>query len=174
MKKKGDIWISAFLYLGLGVLALTLILTAGMPVVDKLKDKNVITQTKSLFFTLDENIRGVANEGPGSKRFLSPFDVNKGELNVEKNRVRWQMKTTAKLMEKDLIMREGSLALAENETLIVDEYLMNVYADYDNLATLNLVSEYDNPFQGSFSVSIKNTGTFDQETGFPIIDLEIK
>lgn len=173
MNKKGDIWISAVLYLGLGVLALTLILSAGMPVVDKLKDKNVITQTKGLFFTLDENIRGVANEGPGSKRFLSPFEVTRGDLYVENDRIRWQMKTTAKLMEKDIINREGSLALAENETIIVDEYLMNIYADYNKIAKLNLVSEYDNPLQGSFSVSIKNTGTFDP-AGLPIIDLEIK
>ncbi|MFH0752745.1 MAG: hypothetical protein V1914_04080 [archaeon] len=174
MKKKGDIWISAVLYLGLGVLALTLILTAGMPLVNKLQDKNVIAQTKTLIFTFDENVRGVTNEGPGSKRFLSPFEVSRGDFYVENNRVRWTMKTPVKLMEQDITIREGSLILAENETIIVDEYLMNIYADYDNIAVLNLVSEYDNPFQGTFSVAIKNTGTFDPVSDLPIVDIEIK
>ncbi len=174
MKKKGDIWISAVLYLGLGVLVLTLILSAGMPLVDKLKDKNVIAQTKGLFSVIDENIRAVTNEGPGSRRFLSPFEVRKGDLYIETGRIRWQMRTPVKIMESDIVTKEGALALAENETNIVDEYMMNIYADYGSLAQINMVSEYSNPFQGIYSVSIRNTGTFDQTTKLPIVDIEIK
>lgn len=174
MKKKGDIWISAVLYIGLGVLALTLILSAGMPLVEKLKDKNVITQTKNLFFIVDENIRGVTNEGPGSKRFLDPFEIGKGEVYIEENRIRWQMKTPVKLYQEGIIFPEGALSLAQNETLIVDEYLMNIYADYDNIAKLRLVSEYASPFQGIYSLSIRRTSEFDSATQLPVVEIEIK
>ena len=105
MNKNGDIWISAVLYLGLGLLVITLILSAGMPLVDKLKDKNVISQTKTLLFAVDENIRAVTSEGPGSRRLLSPFDIGKGEIYVEPNRIRWQMKTPAKIMESGIVMK---------------------------------------------------------------------
>ncbi len=174
MKKKGDIWISVVLYLGLGVLALTLILSAGMPLIDKLKDKNVIAQTKSLMQVVDENIRTVTTEGPGSRRFLSPFEVRKGDLRVESNRIWWQMRTPVKIMEVGILSKEGSLSLAENETNIVNEYLMDIYLDYDSIAKLNLVSEYANPFQGVYSMAIKNTGTYDAVTKLPIVDIEIK
>ncbi len=174
MNKKGDIWISAVLYLGLGLLVLTMILSAGMPLVEKLKDKNVISQTKTLFFTVDENIRAVTNEGPGSRRLLTPFEVGKGDMYVEENRIRWAMKTPVKVMEKGILMREGALVLAQNETTIVDEYLMNVYLDYDKIAKLQLNSEYDNPFQGIYGFAIINTGQFDATTRLPIVSIEIK
>jgi len=174
MKKKGDIWISAVLYLGLGVLALTLILAAGMPLVQKLQDRNVITQTKNLMSTVDENIRAVTNEGPGSRRFLDPFEVRQGDLYVESNRVRWELKTSVKLLESGITLKEGSLTLAENETNIVDEYLMNVYTDYDNIAMLDLDSEYENPFQGIYSFTITNTGGFDPDSGLPIVKITIR
>lgn len=175
MKKKGDVWISAVLYMGLGVLALTLILSAGMPLVEKLKDKNIISQTKSLFFVIDENIRGVTNEGPGSRRYLDPVTLGKGEMYVEADRVWWKMKTTIKIMEPGIISREGSLALAENETLIVNEYLMNIFADYNEIAKIELISEYDNPFQGSYTMAIKNTGRFTTtDPVVPIVEIEVK
>ena len=37
MNKKGQVWISAALYTALGVILVTLILSVGMPFVDKLK-----------------------------------------------------------------------------------------------------------------------------------------
>ena len=50
--KKGDIWISAALYFGLGIVVLSLILAAGLPVINKLRDKNIIIQTKEIMFKL--------------------------------------------------------------------------------------------------------------------------
>lgn len=173
MRKKGDIWISAVLYLGLGVLVLTIILSAGMPLVDKLKDKNVIAQSKNLFAIVDENIRAVTNEGPGSRRFLSPFEIKKGDMYITENRFRWELRTPVKLMEPGLIIKEGALSLSQNETNIVDEYIMNIYTDYDRIAELVLVSEYANPFQGVYSIAIRNTGEYDATSGLPIVDIEV-
>ena len=43
--KKGEVWISAALYFGLGIIIITLILTAGMPVINKLTNRNTINWT---------------------------------------------------------------------------------------------------------------------------------
>ena len=43
MNKKGDIWVSAILYFGLGIIVIAILLAAGLPVINKLKDKNITT-----------------------------------------------------------------------------------------------------------------------------------
>ena len=83
MEKKGDIWVSAVLYIALGMVVITIILSAGMPLINKMKDKNTIVQTKDLFFNLNANIETVANEGLGSKRFISTFLISSGDMKID-------------------------------------------------------------------------------------------
>ena len=71
MNKKGDVWISAILYFGIGIVVITIILAAGLPVINRLRDKNVIIQTKQVMHTIDDNIREVIREGPGSQRVVT-------------------------------------------------------------------------------------------------------
>jgi len=81
LNKKGDVWVSAVLYFGLGIVVLTLILSVGMPVVNRLRDKNIATQTKDVFSSLDSYIREVARGGPSTQRILQ-LQMQKGELKV--------------------------------------------------------------------------------------------
>ncbi|MBS3172364.1 hypothetical protein J4438_02180, partial [Candidatus Woesearchaeota archaeon] len=64
MKKKGDVWVSAILYTALGVVLLTIILAAGLPAIQKMKDSYTSKQTKELMLVLDKNIKTVYHEGP--------------------------------------------------------------------------------------------------------------
>src|SRR3989344_9677985 len=98
--KKGDVWVSAVLYFGLGMVLLTIILAAGTPVVNRLRDKNIVLQTKEVMHTLDSNIREVAREGPGSQRPLA-VDIRKGEFLIDRvnNKVEWSYDTKALLSE---------------------------------------------------------------------------
>jgi len=57
--KKGQIWISAVLYIALGVVAISIVLSAGVPLINKIKDKNTIVQTKDILFAVDNIIRKV-------------------------------------------------------------------------------------------------------------------
>ena len=68
MKQKGDIWISAVLYMALGIIILVIVLSVAIPVVNKIRDKNIALNTKELMFDLDRNIRIVYSEGTGSRR----------------------------------------------------------------------------------------------------------
>ena len=68
--KKGQTWISAVLYIALGTVVLTIIIAAGLPVLNKLRDRNAVLQTKEVLFELNNVIRTVVSEGPGSQRSL--------------------------------------------------------------------------------------------------------
>ena len=57
--KKGDVWVSAVLYIALGMVLITLILSAGLPLIEKMRDKNTIVQTKNLLFNINANIETI-------------------------------------------------------------------------------------------------------------------
>lgn len=194
-RKKGDVWISAVLYMALGVIVLTIVLAAGVPMIQKMKDKNSFAQAKTVFYTVNDNMKEVINEGPGSRRFMSPFEIKTGEFNVneENNQIIWSMKTQAKMMEPSYYFtdkpmeedptcegivgtgipcfREGDLYLFAQETNIVDEYIANLKLSYNGIAHLQLDSPFSGPFAGSYSFTIEHTGTYEDD--LPIIKLKI-
>ncbi len=185
MKPKAQIWISAVLYMALGVIVLTIILAAGVPMIQKMKDKNVFAQTKSVLLTLDKNIKDVALEGPGAKRYLSPFEIKAGNLFIDSgsDRIMWSLKTKAKLMEPSYDFkgkptgvsefREGPLYMYMNESQVVDEYFLNLKLEYEDTADIELKSVFEGPFQGSYSLTIKHTGEYNPDTQLPVVDIEI-
>lgn len=191
--KKGDVWISAVLYMALGVIVLTIVLAAGVPMIQKMKDKNSFAQAKTVFYTVNENMKEVINEGPGSRRFMSPFEIKSGEFDIDttNNQVIWSMKTQAKMMEPSYYFtdkpmeddpdcagttgipcfREGDLFLFAQETNIVDEYVANLKLSYNGIAHLQLESPFTGPFAGTYSVSIEHTGTYTDD--LPNIKIKI-
>ena len=108
--KKGDIWISAVLYFGLGIVVLSLILAAGMPVINKLRDKNIVIQAKEVLFKLDNNIREVARGGPGTQRLIT-IDIKKGNFKIDENsnQIMWEYEGKAMLSELGSVIEEGTL-----------------------------------------------------------------
>ncbi len=171
MKQKGQIWVSAVLYIALGMIVVTLILSAGIPLISKMRDRNTITQTKAVLFNIDKNIKAVSNEALGSVRYLSPVDINAGELYIDRldsNKIEWSMKTNSKLIEPNTGFSEGNLHMILEETPIEDEYLMRLYLDYSDSninISLSPASQFQNPFQGRFSFSIENKGYVSCATG---------
>ena len=82
MKKTGQIWISAALYTALGVILVTLILSVGLPFVDKLKTRNTVLQTKDVLYSFDSTVRAVYLEGLGSRRPLF-VDIGEGDFLID-------------------------------------------------------------------------------------------
>jgi len=180
--KKGQIWISAVLYMALGIVALTLILSAGVPLIQKMKDRNVVSQTKILMFSIDKNINAVLSEGPGSTRYLSPVEIRAGNFWIEPNKdiIRWQMKTTAKLLEPSIDssgkpikisgkemkpFKEGNLNLFLQSSFVEDEYLMHLNLNYTKNANVSLESDTLPPFSGTYSMTISHTGKYSCNRG---------
>ncbi len=175
--KKGQIWISAVLYIALGVVAITIVLSAGVPVINKIKDKNVIIQTRDIFLTLDNIIREVRDEGPGSRRIIEPFTIKGGSLFIkpEENKILWEMKTATVFTEpcgktrlecetKELIVKEGPVSMYETTTIVEDEYVMHLELSYEKVAVLELVGDTGRnaPLLGKYNLKIENKGI---ETG---------
>jgi len=156
---KGQLWISAVLYIALGVVIITLILAAGLPLIDKMRDRNTIVQTKTLMLQIDDNIRTVAHEGPGSKRFLSPVDIGEGELvvNDEAEQISWSIITNNKMMEPGIEFQEGFLNYTLEETPVEKEYKITLKLDYLDIADIKLDpnNPYGNPFVGTYSLTIE-------------------
>ena len=170
--KKGDLWVSAVLYITLGVIAIALILSAAIAFITKLKDRNTVAQTKEVLVTLDETIRRVANEGPGSQRELSPFVIGAGKFFVheQEDNITWEMETEAVIQEPNIDIKEGILTLHLRETKIEGRYLIVISAVYTNI-DLNLTSSFNNPFTGKFSMLVRHSGRF--PNGKPEIEIHL-
>lgn len=172
--KRGQIWISAVLYIALGVILITIILAAGVPLIEKIRDRNTFLQTKEMMFAIDDNIKTVATEGTGSKRFLSTLNIDRGELifDVTNNEIKWTMNTQYKSAETGIDFKEGPLILTNEETNVKDEYLLSIKLNYTNIISLELESDFQNPFKGTYSMLVEHTGQFDNND--PIIKLIVK
>ena len=82
MKKNGQIWVSAALYIAIGIIVITVVLSAGLPFINKIQTKNNFMQTKGLMHDLNEITKGVMLEGAGSKRPML-LEITKGELTID-------------------------------------------------------------------------------------------
>ena len=176
--RKAQIWISAVLYIALGIIVIALILAASIPLIDKIKDRNTVTETKNLLLTIDETIRIVSKEGPGSQRELSPITINKGRLFIhpETDIILWNLKTSAIILEPDTPIEEGVLSLLHKTTQVKNEYLMTITLDYTDHIDLELESDYQPPFTGHYSALILHNGNFTTTSlgeEIPVIKIKI-
>lgn len=155
---KGQIWISAVLYLALGIIILTIVLAAGTPVINNMKDKYTLTQTKEIMVTLDDNIRTVYNEGPGSQRPVK-LKIGKGEFIIddEYDNITWTFTTSFQVSELDTKINEDNLGIVTIDTGIEDQYETTLSLDYNGTLDLNY-SATTATLSGSHRLLITNIG----------------
>ena len=156
MNKKGDIWISAALYTAIGVIMVTLILSVGMPFVNKLKDRNTVLQTKNVLYEFDSAIRSVYNEGFGSRRPLF-VEIGEGDFTIDNvnEKISWKIISDEKLgIEPDLTkpIEEGNLKISSKT--LGQGFEIELFLDYkdeiDIESSLKLLS-------GKYNLVIEHT-----------------
>jgi len=156
MNKKGDIWISAALYTAIGVIMVTLILSVGMPFVNKLKDRNTVLQTKNVLYEFDNAIRSVYNEGFGSRRPLF-VEIGEGDFTIDNvnEKISWKIISDEKLgIEPDLTkpIEEGNLKISSKT--LGQGFEIELFLDYkdeiDIESSLKLLS-------GKYNLVIEHT-----------------
>lgn len=139
--KKGDLWISAALYTALGLILITVILSVGMPFVNKIKDRNTILQTKNVLYEMDKLVREVELEGVGSRR---PFfvDIQEGDFLVKsldsEEKIEWSITSENKLGIESggsvgvagPLIEEGNLKI--QSTKVGQGYKISLWLDYKN------------------------------------------
>ena len=177
-KKRGEIWISAVLFFALGIIVIAMVLSASLPVVEKLKDRAVVAESKEVLLALDSAISTVAREGPGSRREITSLTVNEGRLFIDSDTdlLRWEMKTSALIMEPDIPLREGVLSMMLHSTPVKGDYLMNLSISYHDRIDLLLESEYQSPFFGKYSMLISHKGNYtlsSEEKEIPVVTVKV-
>ena len=168
--KSGTIWVSAVLYMGLGIILVSIIIAIGVPAVDKLKDKSTISQTKDLFQKLDNNIREVYNEGEGSQRPIK-LDFGRGQAKIDPSTdtISWELETKTLLSQPGYVIKEGNIEISTETTNIKENYLVNLKLNYSS--TLDLVYNGTPSFSGIKRLSIINIGG--QLPGYSLPRIEI-
>ena len=168
-KKSQQTWISAVLYIALGMVVLSIILAAGMPVVNKLKDKQIAAQTKNIMHEVDRIINEIYDEGPGSQRTRT-IEVGKGEFTISTTSIQWTLDTKYPgETELGIPVKEGNLNVLTKETSIVGNYnliLSLYYPDFDLV-----VKTQSKVFKGRTPLIFRNAG--DIVTPNNKIDIEI-
>ncbi|MBI2670865.1 hypothetical protein HYX18_02720 [Candidatus Woesearchaeota archaeon] len=169
MNNKADIWISAVLYLGLGVIILTLILAVGVPVVNKIRDKNIAIDTENLMLSLDNQIRAVYSEGPGSKRPFK-FEIRKGNFVVNENdeTINWNFETTALLSQPGATVEKGNMVLLTQETSKQGTYISSFQLNYSGILNIKLQGS-NGEFTGANALLVSNSGA--TGTSLPTIEI---
>ncbi len=180
MNKRGDIWISAVIYIGLGIVAITLLLAAGIPIINNLRDKNTFIQTKDLMHSIDNTINTVVSEGPGSQRFLSPIEIKSGSLEIRgiTKQIIWTSETKAQLQEPGTLIREGNLKLnLSQHRLKKDTYTAEIKLDYSEkqiiLSINDDISKTLSDIKGKFGMTITNKGVYSDEIQDTVVDISI-
>ncbi len=171
-KKTGEIWVSAILFISLGVIVISLILTATIPLVNRISDKNTIVRTKEILLKIDDTIKTVANEGPGSQRQLDPLIMDKGELYIQNGTylIAWTLDTESAVMEKDVEITEGNIHQILNSTFVEEVNEMKLWTTSDRFnVTLN--SKFTSPFKGEYLVVVRHTGQFYNDN--PLIEIKV-
>ncbi|MBI2110545.1 hypothetical protein HYT51_02085 [Candidatus Woesearchaeota archaeon] len=165
--KKADVWISAVLYMALGIILLTLILAAGLPVIKKIKDKNTALQTKDLMFQLDKSIKAVYTQGPGSQRPIT-LEVRRGLLTIDQttDTIIWTFETSVLLSEPTIPIQEGNLLILTEETGIEENYQTTFTLEY---ATILDISSSLADISGTNRLMITNTGSL--SPALPVITI---
>jgi hypothetical protein len=113
--KRSQVWVSAVLYIMITVVAVVIILEAGNPIVNGLKDKTSFSKTKDAMQVLDQYIIDVSEQGPGSQRVV-PLEISSGTVYIKNDSLRWQIETTSKLMEPRTRLDLGNLAVIGSST----------------------------------------------------------
>ena len=111
--RKAQIWISAVLYTLIIVVAIVIVLSAIVPLINKMKDRAIFQKVKNELTNLDVNIVDVASEGKGSQRTM-PIEIQEGTLKIANGKMFWEIRSEAKLLEPRTSLRIGNLFLSSN------------------------------------------------------------
>jgi len=122
MSKRGQLWISAVLYVLIVVVVIVIVMEALTPVIENLKDKAVFNRVRDTFLSINQYIRDVSSEGKGSQRTI-PVEIQKGRLAVEDNEIKWSLGTESSILEPRTQVELGNLIIVSNGD--VDAYETN-------------------------------------------------
>jgi len=119
--KKSQIWISAILYMLIAAVALTLVIQAGLPLLENMREKSTYSRTEDMLLSLDKVITDVGKEGEGSQRVV-PIDMRAGELSIRNGQLIWEYETETRIFEPKTRVNLGNLMITTNADITSTEH----------------------------------------------------
>jgi hypothetical protein len=183
---KGQIWISAVLYVLIAVAIMVLVMEAGIPIIKNLRDKGAFNRARDTMIAIDQQIEEIAGEGQGSQRVI-PLDVNKGTVDVANQALRWKIETDSKIVEPKTKMEMGNLVVSadvdvsaasyatsyilENSYLLVNISKNGTESNWSAINTSRLINYItfkgtNTRTNGTFSFLINNSAASGVGTGY--------
>ena len=161
--KKGQIWVSAVLYLLIGSIVIILILQAGLPIIKKSKDKSVFTKTQDTFISLDNVIVDLIDSGTGSQRVV-PFEIHEGKVNLANDRLTWEMESDTKIIEPGTDIVIGNIKITSD--IDVDAWdLDDIFVLENSHIRVNISKIGNSTHPVSFKTEDIITGFYSTDTG---------
>lgn len=170
MRKKAQIWISVVIYVLVVTAIIAIILQAGIPLLNDVRDNNKYSKAKNTFASLDSYIREVASEGAGSQRVVT-LEIHEGELILDNDAVALELETQSELLEPRSSVKLGNLVIISGSNVKATEYndsyvlennriLVNITkfgnsTSYVDINTTNLIK-----YIKLKENSVKSTGSF--------------
>ena len=166
--RKASIWVSATLYTLIVIAAIILVLSAIIPLIQKMQEKSLFTKANNDMLDIDQNIVGVGSEGPGSQRVV-PIQLQDGLLKVSSGQIYWELLSKSKVVEPRTAISAGHLFIESNadvnasisgNTTILNNPRISI--EFDNTATdiNNIIKKITNAdgsyISGGFSFKINN------------------
>lgn len=145
--------------MGIGIVILVLVLSVGLPTINRIRDKNTATETQDLMLSLDRSIREVYSEGPGSRR-TPKIEIKRGDFQIDevKELMIWNFETSVLLTEPNITVKRGTLQITTLPTKQSRKYETTFMINYTDLVDLKLKNA-NTQFSGSNTLSITNVGT---------------
>ena len=162
MNKKGDIWISAALYTAIGIILIGLVLSVGMPFINKVKMRNTMLQTKEVMYNMDNVIREVWNEGLGSRRPIF-VEIQEGDFLIDEinDKISWSVISEDKLgiepgaQKGQMVIHEGNL---EIESIQLGQgYQIELRLDYKGSNIPLITTAGTKQLSGAYNLVIEQT-----------------
>jgi len=179
MRRKGQVWISATIYILVAVTALVIILAATQPLINRMRDKATVQKQKETMVALDEQITGVAEEGAGSQRVV-PIDILEGQIVVKNEGLVYEVETESKVVESGSQIELGNLIISsgndvnayeDNNSYVLENSKVRVILiKTNNLGnTSDIIQEITlkstNATVDGFEFEVDSTDTTELETG---------
>ncbi len=111
--RKGSIWVSAVIYVLVGIVVLAIVIEGGVPLIKSLQERSNVNRARNTFSALDQQIVDVAKEGQGSQRVI-PLEISEGTVRVEDGKLRWKIETNSKVLEPRTRVELGNLVIASD------------------------------------------------------------
>jgi hypothetical protein len=189
--KKAEVWVSVIIYTLVAILALALLLSTGLPILNEMRERTVFSKTKDIMLELDRHLTDLSNQGEGSQSTVS-FEIREGKIFFDEDQITWEIEAKSPIISPRTTSTLGNLIISANaniktyesntgyllETKVKDiPFRVNItkIGDKNNWEPINtskLINyiEYDtNKMDGAFNFNINEVEESTIGNGYTII-----